>query len=430
MKTMQLWKQKGTGGVDWHKSDLTGGVEERPSPSSGTLQADDDDDDDDDDDEKNEGQVKQANNSGLELLTVLEDRGTIGEKKGIDELCRAFTSCQLNRLSQKATEFFNRPRKDIPDGPVETTLTLRDVKLLISNKLKSEDCYEIAIFLGLQSRYVEEIKKSQNSVVDLIDKINDGKDNSDSTINALLFALRNRGKNQVANLILNSEGLPSSIKARASSEEDILPACVCGQNSYKELNSHRDESSVVSLLCNSCAAEWIPTTESAPGASLVWKNNKYSYKIPFRDVSELKHELVEEVNELQRGDHIVFRRAEIYDHHAIFLHKSEKEKGKITVIHWASHAIDILNRVVGGNENPIRINCDDQTFPTGGVKRVQYKECDAADLALARAFDMLNDSSQKYDLAKNNCESLATFCKVGKAFSIQGDVVADVLPYV
>lgn len=39
---MQLWKEKGKSGVDLNKTDLIGGVEERASTSSGTLQADDD----------------------------------------------------------------------------------------------------------------------------------------------------------------------------------------------------------------------------------------------------------------------------------------------------------------------------------------------------------------------------------------------------
>ncbi|PIK39788.1 hypothetical protein BSL78_23366 [Apostichopus japonicus] len=363
---------------------------------------------------KKKEQVKQANNKGLELLSVLEDSGTIGEEKGIDELCEALKFCKLNRLSHKATKLFNQPSKDIPDGPVETTLTLHDVKDLLSEELTVQDCYEIAIFLGLQARYVQEIQKSQNSAVDLIDKINKGKDNSDSTINALLFALQNRGMIRVKNLILHSEGLPSSIKARASSKEDILPACVCGYNSYKELKSHSDES-IVSLLCNNCAAEWFPTTESAKEASLVWDNKKFSYKIPRElDLSELKHEDVKDVNKLQHGDHIVFRRAKIYDHHAIFLHISEKEKGNIKVIHWTGP--------------PSRIKCEDVSFPKGGVRRVQYPKSDPADVVVARAYDMLFNSSQVYDLANNNCESLATFCKIGKAFSIQGEVVGDVLP--
>ncbi|PIK35917.1 hypothetical protein BSL78_27257 [Apostichopus japonicus] len=198
----------------------------------------------------------EQNNKGdskeMKYQTLLQWKRTSAKRATIGCLANALEKVGRADLAESVMQ----------DGPVETTLTLHDVKDLLSEELTVQDCYEIAIFLGLQARYVQEIKKSQNSAVDLIDKINNGKGNSDLTINALLFAFKKRGMIRVKNLILHSEGLPSSIKARASSEEDILPACVCGDNSYKELKSHSDES-VVSLLCNSCAAEWFPTTESA-----------------------------------------------------------------------------------------------------------------------------------------------------------------------
>ncbi|XP_071839970.1 uncharacterized protein [Apostichopus japonicus] len=242
------------------------------------------------------------------------------------------------------------------------------------------------------------------------------------TIGCLANALKKVGRADLAVFVMQdgpvetSEDCYEIVQARAPSREGVLLTCVCGINSYKELKSHSDESSVVSLVCNSCAAEWFPTTESAK-LHLVWDNKKFSYKIPRSLVlSKLRHDKVTDVNKLQRGDHIVFRRSLIYDHHAIFLHISENEKEKIKVIHRTGV--------------PVLIKCEDIMFPRGGVRRVQYPECDPTDVVVARAYDMLYNSSQEFDLINNNCETLATFCKIGKAFSIQGEVVGDVLPFV
>ena len=149
--------------------------------------------------------------------------------------------------------------------------------------------------------------------------------------------------------------------------------------------------------------------------SLSWNDSSFSYKIPFElDFSGMKNEDFSDVEQLRRGDHICFRRyGGFYDHHAIFLGKDAN--GEMDLIEWSSSGLGA------------GIKHKQKSFPSDGVKRRIYKRCDPADVVIARAFNMMQHSKEKYDLIKNNCESLATYWKVGKSISTQGKVLDDIL---
>lgn len=150
-----------------------------------------------------------------------------------------------------------------------------------------------------------------------------------------------------------------------------------------------------------------------------WKGDTFSYKTPyFIKLSDLSNECVTDASKLRRGDHLIFRRLRgIFDHHAILV---EVNNDTMKVIEWTSDDTDGKPRA--------KILLKDVSFPQDGVMRRTYNQSDNADVVVARAYDAMNSSSEKYDLVTNNCENLATYCKVGRSFSFQSDALQNILP--
>lgn len=160
-------------------------------------------------------------------------------------------------------------------------------------------------------------------------------------------------------------------------------------------------------------------------------NQTLSYIPPGKlDLKEMRHEEVTDIKDLKPGDHIFFRRSIFYDHHAILV--SVTESLKLEVINWTSGSFSswMSSWVTSNSDSNITIRKEVKDFPSGGVKRVVYKTEDLKELVLARAFKMLQDNDNSYSLSENNCESLATYCKKGVFYSVQGELLNKYRPFV
>lgn len=393
---------------------------------------------------KKRDQVEESKNRGLELLSVLEDREIIGKQKGINELCEALRDCNLNRIAREAETSFNNLQKDTsPDSPdlgsVPQDIDIPKLKKCLRDELTAQDCYEIAMTLGLPAKNLEEIRDSRDSARLMIDKLHDRGQINRSNIRALLFALEKRSLKRVANLIRNSGNLEThgpETRSELSATEEESSKCICGYDSFEELKlESANELKTISLQCNNCSAEWFQTTSTSGGTtssepgrdlSLSWNNGSFSYKIPHElNLSELQNEDVSDIKDLQRGDQIIFRRKDTYDHHAIFL--GIGSDGKMDLIEWTGTFAGFFKKLVS-SKSDVGIQRTRKPFPPQGVKRRVYKHSDPVDVVIARAFNVMKKSENNYDLFENNCESFATFCKVGKSISIQGKVLEDTLP--
>ncbi len=105
------------------------------------------------------------------------------------------------------------------------------------------------------------------------------------------------------------------------------------------------------------------------------------------------------------GDHI-FVKGWFYSHHGIYVGNGE-------VIHFDSSVKTKFSARIR------RANLS--LFGGGGkVRAVKYRNCDPADVVIARAETLLQGAAGvRYDLLLNNCEHFATYCKTGSPNSEQ-----------
>lgn len=127
-------------------------------------------------------------------------------------------------------------------------------------------------------------------------------------------------------------------------------------------------------------------------------------------------------------------------HHAIVLGVTDDEI--VQVIHYAgppggnrgatssfsSLSSSSLNRIAGKKSSVMirmdKVNLNKYAID-GKLKRVDYEhnnKCYPADEVISRARGMYGKpglQERRYNLFKNNCEHFATWCKTGKAFSVQ-----------
>jgi hypothetical protein len=123
---------------------------------------------------------------------------------------------------------------------------------------------------------------------------------------------------------------------------------------------------------------------------------------------------------MARGDHI-FVSMELYTHHGIDL-------GDGTVVHWTATdtvSSDLLGLIGSKAQAEIR------RTPLAGFPQAQpvwvrqYGECYVAETVVARALSRIGHRG--YDLADNNCEHFACWCKTGRHYSEQVKNVAAVV---
>lgn len=197
------------------------------------------------------------------------------------------------------------------------------------------------------------------------------------------------------------------------------------------------EGDLLCLQCTMCSAEWkLLSTGSTPSAHqprIQKYGETFVYKVPISLIlSNLRHELVSNLEELRPGDHIFFRWAfGLIHHHAIYV---SRQGNQIEIVHWKFRSIlEYLRGTFGFSdhlqEKFISINREYTPFPSYGIGRVCYDgKADSAALTLARALQMLHKTDERYSLLQNNCENLAMYCKVGKGFTNYGERVGDIHP--
>ena len=106
---------------------------------------------------------------------------------------------------------------------------------------------------------------------------------------------------------------------------------------------------------------------------------------------------------MAKGDHILVSYG-LYTHHGIDL-------GDGTVVEWSK-----------GQEyskgQPIIARVSFEEFSKGqAVTVVEYSHCDPPEIVVGRALSRIGETG--YDLVFNNCEHFATWCKTGRAESVQ-----------
>ena len=135
----------------------------------------------------------------------------------------------------------------------------------------------------------------------------------------------------------------------------------------------------------------------------------------------MRYQGVTDISKLERGDHILWNHG-TYEHHAIVEAVSPKQ---IYVVHYSSDG-EIKREWV----KPSDVSYELQGVPM--TKKVSandplyvviYEKTCSPDEVIERAHTRLGE--KEYDLAVNNCESFATWCKIGKNVSNQVKNVSD-----
>lgn len=399
-----------------------------------------------------QGEIKSAKAPGLALLNYLHEDDVITEDD-IHKLCDALTHCHLKRTARIATEEFEkykRKRESEASGEPRSTDDDTDagrtsydsgtLKSILQDELTRHECFELAIYFSLPDQVVNAVQESPVYVKELVETLENRTVVREGNISALLIALKDRGLLRVVNKIkeafkhvvtCDDEG-QAAIQDDGSGDSGRSQRCVCGGSSFEELKYNNE---LVALLCQNenCYGKWLVTPSSSATEAVTMKhsNQSLSYKPPGRlDLKNMKYEDVTDIKDLKPGDHIVFRRSIFYDHHAILV--SITESLKLEVINWTSGSVSswLSSLVTSNSDSSISIRKEVKDFPRGGVKRVVYKTEDPAELVLARAFKMWQDSGNSYSLSENNCESLATYCKSGVFYSVQGQLLNKYRPFV
>jgi hypothetical protein len=119
---------------------------------------------------------------------------------------------------------------------------------------------------------------------------------------------------------------------------------------------------------------------------------------------------------MARGDHIITPMV-AYSHHGIDL-------GDGTVVHWTTAAGEAKGQEIDGSkQQEIRQTSLGEFSGSAPVWVREYAHCFDSETVVARALDLVG--RRGYDLADNNCEHFASWCKTGRHHSQQvKDVMA------
>lgn len=130
------------------------------------------------------------------------------------------------------------------------------------------------------------------------------------------------------------------------------------------------------------------------------------------------------INNLEPGDHIVFRNVN-YDHHGIIT--SIKGSGSLEIIEvtntsaGASSGVSSSSLPISAKSKAnIQRNTITLNFKKENIALVYYKERLPKDRTVERAKHYAKENSSfNYHLFSNNCEHFATYCVTGHRFSLQ-----------
>ena len=138
-----------------------------------------------------------------------------------------------------------------------------------------------------------------------------------------------------------------------------------------------------------------------------------------RDVVYNKPQLVVNVKDIYRGDHVAFKRG-LYYHHAVVIHidwdsevvmiieyNTEESTSRMKSLYDISATSQIKAKVI---QNTIRFT--ERTF-----YKIYHKERLDVNRITNRAHSRLGE--QKYNLFYNNCEHFANWCVIGESVSHQ-----------
>lgn len=126
-------------------------------------------------------------------------------------------------------------------------------------------------------------------------------------------------------------------------------------------------------------------------------------------------------DEIENGDHIVFRKA-MYDHHGIIVSKC---RGGMDF--WIAEAtnsyfgasLGILSSLSLRSKAKISITLKTIDFHKEHIGVVKYEQPFSKTKTIKRAISLFKDDKFKYNLLSNNCEHFATSCVTGKTISVQ-----------
>lgn len=130
------------------------------------------------------------------------------------------------------------------------------------------------------------------------------------------------------------------------------------------------------------------------------------------------------INDLQPGDHVVFRNVN-YDHHGIISSIKENESFEIIEVTntsaGASPGISSSSLPLSAKSKAnIQMNSKTLNFQKENIALVYYKCRIDKDRTIERAKHYAKENSSfQYHLFSNNCEHFATYCVTGHRFSLQ-----------
>jgi hypothetical protein len=116
--------------------------------------------------------------------------------------------------------------------------------------------------------------------------------------------------------------------------------------------------------------------------------------------------------QIKHGDHLVVQR-EWYTHHAIYM-------GKGRVVHFAPDPQGRVKKSVRRSSFKEFLN-NSESVSVRQYKKATLAAEETCNLAREIAKRSQEGDFSEYDLAENNCEHLATYCKTGKRKSAQVD---------
>lgn len=128
------------------------------------------------------------------------------------------------------------------------------------------------------------------------------------------------------------------------------------------------------------------------------------------------------IEDLQPGDHVVFRNVN-YDHHGII--SSINDDGFFEIIEATNTSVGASSGLSSSlippsSKSKAKIQTNKREFQKGNIALVHYKKRIEKTRTVERAKHYAEQMySFKYHLFSNNCEHFATYCVTGHRFSVQ-----------
>ena len=191
--------------------------------------------------------------------------------------------------------------------------------------------------------------------------------------------------------------------------------CYCGSSENLRFTRYYFQGELLGVCCTDCQQEWLQRrfTEDAD-TMLRFRTGTVFHDLWKYTTPELKVDRAFQVHSdrtpirnknifseyFEKGDQVAWHRRKGIWHHAIVT-DIDARNGKMEVIHNDGKGIKREWKTV--------------TSESGTMYRINYesilKMCNPPELVIARAQSRVGDN--KYKLFKDNCETFATFCKIG-----------------